>query len=257
MNEMIKTAVNDACGEEFDLFEKAFNESPENHNLHHKFSSRHKRRMEAVFKNADNPALARKKYEAKPFFSEFGVKQFAASAAGLVLTGGLIFGSVKAVDLFSDLAETYENTNKRYDELLKDGNYYLTTDNSIYFKVENGTITLCGDKAKIYELYLNNKEIDEANQRDPEFIKSWVSNMIERYMSGMNYAIVEAGEGYKTDENGNVIPYDRPKYGFVNLDKCTDISWDSIIFMFDEASLMFDGENTISIAFLGDFVLAE
>ncbi len=253
MNEMIKTVVNDACGEDFDLFEKAFDENT----AHHNFSGRHKRRMEAVFKNADNPALARKKYEAKPFFSEFGVKQFAAAAASLVVVGGLMFGGVKAVDMLSDLAEIKANTNKRYDELLKDGNYYFTTDDSIYFTVENGRVTLCGDKAKIYELYLNNKEIDEANQRDPEFIKSWVSNMIERYMSGMNYAIVEAGEGYKTDENGNVIPYDRPKYGFVNLDKCTDISWDSIIFMFDEASLMFDGENTISIAFLGDFVLAE
>lgn len=74
-------------------------------------------------------------------------------------------------------------------------------------------------------------------------------------MSGINYAIVEAGEGIP--ENGNKISVDRPKYGFVDLDKCADLPWNSIFFMFDDASLMFDGEDTISIAFLGDFVLGE
>lgn len=253
MNEMIKNAVNNACGEDFDLFEKAFNESA----AHHKFSSRHKRKMDAVFKNCDNPSLARKKFEAKPFFSEFGVKQFAASAAGLVLTGGLIFGGVKAVDLFSDLAETMENTNKRYDELLKDGNYYLTTDDSIYFKVGNGTITLCGDKEKIIEFFITDKLI-KAHEEDPDFVKNYALDRAEYHMSGINYAIVEAGESYKLDENGNKIPYDRPKYGFVDLSRCTDdVPWYSYIFLFPPDSLMFDGEETISVWPLGDFVLGE
>ncbi len=254
MNEMIKTVVNDACGEKFDLFEKAFDENT----AHHKFSSRHKRKMEAVFKNCDNPALARKKYEAKPFFSEFGVKQFVASAAGLVLTGGLIFGGVKAVDLFSDLAETMENTNKRYDELLKDGNYYLTTDDSIYFKVGNGTITLCGDREKITELFMNDETLNKVHEEDPDFVKNYALDRAEYHMSGINYAIIEAGEGYKTDENGNVIPYERPKYGFVDLSRCTDdIPWHSYVFLFPPDSLMFDGEDTIRLLPLGDFVLAE
>lgn len=253
MNEMIKTAVNNACGEEFDLFEKEFNEST----AHHKFSSRHKRKMDAVFKNCDNPALARKKYDAKPFWNEFGAKQFAAAAAGLVLTGGLFFGGVKAVDLFSEIAETDANTNKRYDELLKDGNYYLTTDNSIYFKVENGCVTLCGDSAKIYDIYLNDEETAKANQRDPELTKNWLSNMVEGYMAGIEYAVVEAGVGFTTDENGNKIPYDRPKYGFVDLARCTKHPWTSYIFIFDRWSLMFDGEDTIRLFPLGDFVLAE
>ncbi len=253
MNEMIKTAVNDACGEDFDLFEKAFNENT----AHHKFSSRHKRKMDAVFKNCDNPALARKKYEAKPFFSEFGVKQFAAAAAGLVLTGGLIFGGVKAVDLFSDLAETMENTNKRYDELLKDGNYYLTTDDSIYFKVGNGTITLCGDKEKIIELFINDETLAKAHIEDPDFVKNFAAYKADKFMAEINYAIVEAGEIGTTDENGNVIPFDSLKYGFVDLANCTDAPWSSYLFTFGLWDPTFDGEDTIRLYPLGDFVLAE
>ncbi len=252
MNEMIKTVVNDACGEEFDLFEKAFNENT----THHKFSSRHKRKMEAVFKNCNNPALARKKYEAKPFFSEFGVKQFAASAAGLVLTGGLIFGSVKAVDLFSELAETYENTNKRYDELLKDGNYYLTTDNSIYFKVESGNLKLYGDREKIIEIFINDEALVKARKKNPEFVKNWATQLTEVYMAGINYALVDAGEGGREDENGNVIPDGRLKYGFISLAGLREEEWASYIFT-GPWDATFDGENMIRFSWIGDFVLAE
>jgi len=258
MNEMIKNTLNEACGEDFDLFEKAFNESAARHNFHHKFSGRHKRRMDAVFKNCDNPALARKKYEAKPFWSEFGIKQAAAAAAGFVLTSGLIFGGVKAVDMFSEIAEINADANKRYDELLKDGNYYLTSDNSIYFKVGNGSITLCGDKEKIIELFMNDETLVNAHWEDPDSVKNWALDMTEYHMSGINYAIVEAGEGYKLDENGNKIPYERPKYGFVDLANIPDDEpWSSFHFIFTRWNIMFDGEDTIRLLPLGDFVLGE
>ncbi len=252
MNEMIKNTLNEACGEDFDLFEKAFNENT----AHHKFSSRHKRKMEAVFKNCDNPVLARKKYEAKPFWSEFGVKQGVAAAASFVVASCLIFGGVKAVDLFSDLAEANEDQNKRYDELLKDGNYYLTTDDSIYFKVENGTLKLCGDKEKIIELFMNDEKLVKAHKEDPEFVKKYATDRANAFMSEMNYALVDSGEGGTLGEDGNVIPDDRLKYGFVNLDSLPDIPWVSLVFT-GPWEATFDGENTIRISRIGNFVLAE
>ncbi len=252
MNEMIKNTLNEACGEDFDLFEKAFNENT----AHHKFSSRHKRKMEAVFKNCDNPVLARKKYEAKPFWSEFGVKQGVAAAASFVVASCLIFGGVKAVDLFSDLAEANEDQNKRYDELLKDGNYYLTTDDSIYFKVENGTLKLCGDREKITELFMNDELLVKAHKEDPEFVKNWATHLTEVYMAGINYALVDAGEGGKLDDDGNIIPDDRLKYGFVNLAGLREEEWGSYVIT-GPWDVTFDGEKMIRFSWCGDFVLAE
>ena len=206
MNDMIKTTVNKACGEEFDLFEKAFNEST----THHNFSRRHKRRMNAVFKYCGDPVTARKKFESKPFWSEFGAKQAAAAAAGFVVVSGMIFGGVKVVDTFSELADA----NKRYDELLKDGNYYLEGDSSVYFKVENGAITLCGDREKITEMFLNDQEVWEAQPDDPEFIEEWAKDETNYYMSGMKYALVETcGVSGSIKEDGEQITYQLPKYG--------------------------------------------
>lgn len=248
MNELFRTIVNQSCGENFDIFEKTFNENTE----HHNFSSRHKRKMEAVFKNCSNPALARKKYEAEPFWGKFGAKQFAAAAAGLVLTGGLIFGGVKAVDMFSDIA----NTNKRYDELLKDGNYYLEGDKSIYFKANDGSVILIGDKNKIMDIMMSDEWLAAADARDPDHkIRMQVEYITDYYMSGINYAIVEAGEGYTVDENGNQIPIERPKYGFVDLANCSDEPWNSYVFTFTRLSLMFDGDDTIYLEPLGNLVL--
>ncbi len=254
MNEMIRNALNESCGEYLDLFEKAFDEST----THHNFSLRHKRRMNAIFKNCDNPALARKKYEAKPFLSEFGIKQAAVTAAGFVVASGLMFGGVKAVDFFSEIANIEAETNKRYDELLRDGNYYLTTDDSIYFKVGNGTITLCGDKEKIIELFMKDESMVKANERDPEFTKNWATTLTEDHMTEKHYALVEAGEMYYEGENGEKrIPIGNLKYGFVNLNDLPDYPWASFVFQFGPWQATFDGEDTIRITRFGDFVLAE
>lgn len=250
MNDMINTAVNKACGDEFDLFEKAFNENT----AHHNFSRRHKRRMNDVFKYSDDPAAARKKFERKPFWSEFGAKQAAAAAAGFVVVSGMIFGGVKVVDTFSELADT----NKRYDELLKDGNYYLEGDSSIYFKVGNGAITLFGDRETIMEFFLNDEEVLEANQESPEVIEEYAEDMADYFMSETKYAIVETGQNtYSVGENGERIPQDLLKYGFVcNVDQLTE-PWSNYVFLFDDRMLMFDGENTIRLYPLGDFIYSE
>lgn len=250
MNDMIKTAVNTACGDEFDLFEKAFNENT----AHHNFSRRHKRRMNEVFKYCGDPVAARKKFERRPFWSEFGAKQAAAAAAGFVVVSGMIFGGVKVVDTFSELADT----NKRYDELLKDGNYYLEGDSSIYFKVENGAITLCGNRETIMEMFLNDQEALEAHPDDPEFLKEYAEDMTDYFMAETKYAIVEtSGVDHVTKENGEQITYPLLKYGFVyNVDKLTE-PWSDYVFLFNYRTLMFDGENTIRLVPLGDFEYAE
>ncbi len=251
MNDMIKTTVNKACGDEFDLFEKAFNEST----THHNFSRRHKRRMNAVFKYCGDPATARKKFERNPFWSEFGAKQAAAAAAGFVVVSGMIFGGVKVVDTFSELADT----NKRYDELLKDGSYYLEGDSSVYFKVENGAITLCGDRETIMKLFLNDQHLLEANQDSPEVIEEYAEYSTDYFMSEMKYAIVETdGVDHVITDDGEEFTYPLLKYGFVlDVDnRCTE-PWSSYIFLFDYSSLLFDGENTIRLYPLGDFIYSE
>lgn len=252
MNETIKTAVNEACEKEFDLFEKAFDEK----SAHHNFSLRHKRRMNAIFKNCDNPKVARKKLEGKPFWSEFGVKQLAAAAAGFAVIGGLMFGGVKVVDMFTDMTEVHEEQNKRYDYLLKDGNYYLEGDNSIYFKVENGSIKLFGDREKILEKYKSDKQVVEAYSEDPQFVEKWVEERTNLYMSGTQIAVIEVeGKPYHTNENGEKVPYDVLKYAFVEeVDKLTE-PWHSYVFLVNEYWLTFDGEKTILFKQLGNFVL--
>ncbi len=244
MNDMIKTTVNKACGDEFDLFEKAFNEST----THHNFSRRHKRRMNAVFKYCGDPVTARKKFESKPFWSEFGAKQAAAAAASFVVVGGMIFGGVKVVDTFSELADT----NKRYDELLKDGNYYLERDSSIYFKVENGAITLCGDRDRIMEYFLSDTEMLEANPDCTEFLDEYAEVTTDYFMTETKYAIVETSHITNT-----VIPQDILKYGFVyDVDKLTE-PWSDYVFLFSDRTPTFDGENTIRLYPLGDFIYSE
>ncbi len=249
MNEMFKTTLDKACGDEFDLFEKAFNENQARHN----FSHRHKRRMDIIFKYCGDPVTAGKKLESKPFWSGFGAKQAAAAAAGFVLGGGVIFGGVKTVDMLSEQSEYNENVNKRYDELLKEGNYYLDGDSSIYFKVENGAITLCGDREKIMEYFLSDTEVLEANPDVAEFHDEYAEDTADYFMTETKYAIVEMSQ--VTDiEN---IPQDLLKYGFVlNADKCTE-PWSDYIFLFSDRSLMFDGENTIRLYPLGDFIYSE
>ncbi len=250
MNDMIKTTVNKACGDEFDLFEKAFNEST----THHNFSRRHKRRMNEVFKYCGDPVTARKKFERNPFWSEFGAKQAAAAAAGFVVVGGMIFGGVKVVDTFSELADA----NKRYDELLKDGNYYLEGDSSVFFKVENGAITLCGDRETVTEMFMNDQEVWEAHPDDPEYIEEWAEFETNYFMSETKYAIVETdGVDLVITDNGEEFTYPLLKYGFVyNVDKLTE-PWSSYVFLFDYRSLLFDGENTIRLYPLGDFIYSE
>ena len=242
MNETIKTAVNEACGEEFDLFEKAFDEKAE----HHNFSHRHKRRMNAIFKNCDDPAAARKKLEGKPFWSEFGVKQLAAAAAGFVVIGGLMFGGVKVVDMFTENAEIIENTNKRYDELLKDGNYYLEGDSSIYFKAENGSMKLYGDKAKIIESYAKYYYgLDEKT----------ITEYIDKLMAGTQIAVIETGKPCHINEDGEQVPMELLKYAILEeVDKLTE-PWHSYIFLVNEFWITFDGEKTLLIKPLGNFVL--
>ncbi len=241
MNETIKTVVNEACGEDFDLFEKAFDEKAE----HHNFSLRHKRRMNVIFKNCNDPASARKKLEGKPFWSEFGVKQFAAAAAGFVVIGGLMFGGVKVIDMYNDNAEFIENTNKRYDYLLKDGNYYLEGDSSIYFKVENGSLKLFGDKTKIFETYVKDCELGEQI----------IAGHVDDLMSGTKIAVIEREGGPYHIENGEEIPIKLLKYAFVEgVDELTE-PWYSYIFLVNEYWLTFDGEKTILFKPLGNFVL--
>lgn len=242
MNETIKTAVNEACKEEFDLFEKAFDENAD----HHNFSLRHKRRMNAIFKNCDNPEAARKKLDGKPFWSEFGIKQLAAAAAGFVVIGGLMFGGVKVVDMFTEIDEIIENTNKRYDHLLKDGNYYLEGDNSIYFKVEKGSIKLFGDTTKIFESYVKDCELGEQV----------IAGHVDDLMSGTQIAVIETeGKPYHTNENGEKVPAEVLKYAFVEeVEKLTE-PWYSYVFLVNEYWLTFDGEKTILFKPLGNFVL--
>ncbi len=246
MNEKFKTILDKTCGSEFDLFEQAFDETPARHN----FSRRHRRRMDECFKYCNDPAAARERFERKPFWSGFGAKQAAAAAAGLVLGCGLILGGAKMVDTFSALSDV----NKRYDELLKDGNYYLNGDSSVYFKAENGAITLCGDREVIMELFLNDKEVD---QNDPESVKEWAEYSCDYFMTEMKYAIVEtSGVDHVITDDGEELTYPLLKYGFVlDTDRCTE-PWSSYIFMFNYRSLMFDGENTIRLVPLGDFVYA-
>lgn len=253
MNEMFKTTVDKACGDEFDLFEKAFNENP----AHHNFSRQHKHRMNEVFKYCGDPVTARKKFERKPFWSGFGAKQAAAAAAGFVLGGGAIFGGVKAVDMLSEMSEYNENVNKRYDELLKDGSYYLEGDSSIYFKVENGAITLCGDREKIVEYFLSDTEMLEANPDSTEFLDEYAEDTADYFMTETKYAIVETGQiTHTVSEN---IPQDLLKFKFCvvyNVDKLTE-PWSDYVFLFSDRSLMFDGENTIRLYPLGNFIYSE
>lgn len=251
MNETIKTVVNETCGEDFDLFEKAFDEKA----AHHNFSIRHKRRMNVIFKNCDDPEAARKKLEGKLFCSEFGIKQLAAAAVGFAVIGGLMFGGVKVVDMFTEMSEVNENQNKRYDYLLKDGNYYSEGDSSIYFKVENGSIKLCGDKEKILEhdiLLLTNFYPNASEEN----LKYYYTEVTDVLMSGTRYAVVEMGENYTTDKNGEKVTRDHLKYAFVTgFTAEMEESWNNYNFFFDALAVSFDGEKTLRYLPLGDFVL--
>ncbi len=105
-------------------------------------------------------------------------------AAGFVV-GGLMFGGVKMTDMLSQIAEIDTETNKRYDDLVKDGNYYLNGDitSGIYFKVENGSIILCGNKETIRTMFLADEKVNAAHKDEPKYIEDWAASKINTYMT--------------------------------------------------------------------------